>query len=567
MNVVLGITGGIAAYKAPDLVRRLRERGAEVQIVMTASAEEFVTATALQAVSGKPIRSNLWDKEAEAAMSHIELARWADVVLIAPATAEVMARIVSGAAPDLLSTICLATEAPIALAPAMNRVMWSNPATQANRTVLEERGIHILGPGTGSQACGETGAGRMLEPDAIAATVFSLTGGKGDGLLEGRKVVITAGPTREPIDPVRYITNRSSGKMGYAMANAAAAAGAEVVLISGPVNLNAPSGVELVHVQTAEEMYAATHATINDSDVFIAAAAVADYRPGAAAKQKIKKNNESMSIELVRCPDILASVAALDMAPFTVGFAAETEKVIDYALGKLEKKGLDLIVANRVGRDCGFDRDDNAATVLWENGEQSFPTASKVDLAREMIELRRGTLLCCARCRHPTPVDGHLEQRLKDTRLRSIDLKILDPRVGNAIPLPHYATDGSAGLDMRACIDDALTVAPGETVLVPTGLAIHVADATLAAVLLPRSGLGHKHGLVLGNLTGLIDSDYQGQVYISCWNRSAISYEVQPGERIAQMVFVPVEQVEFNVVEEFDSSERGAGGFGHSGTG
>ena len=387
MNVVLGITGGIAAYKAPDLVRRLRERGAEVQIVMTSSAEEFVTSTALQAVSGKPIRSNLWDKEAEAAMSHIELARWADVVLVAPATAEVMARIVSGGAPDLLTTICLATEAPIALAPAMNHVMWSNPATQSNREVLEQRGVHILGPGVGSQACGETGAGRMLEPDAIAATVFSLTGGKGEGLLEGRKVVVTAGPTREAIDPVRYITNRSSGKMGYAIASAAAAQGANVVLVSGPVNLAEPSGVDVVHVESAEEMFAATHAAIIDADIFIGAAAVADYRPAAAVEQKIKKTNEAMTIDLVRCRDILASVATLDNAPFTIGFAAETENVIEYARGKLTKKKLDMIIANRVGRDCGFDRDDNAATALWNGGEKSFPTSSKIDLARNLIEL------------------------------------------------------------------------------------------------------------------------------------------------------------------------------------
>ena len=387
MNVVLGISGGIAAYKAPDLVRRLRERGAEVQIVMTASAEEFVTSTALQAVSGKPIRSNLWDKEAEAAMSHIELARWADVVVIAPATAEVMARIVSGGAPDLLTTVCLATEAPIALAPAMNHVMWSNPATQANREVLEKRGIHILGPGIGSQACGETGAGRMLEPDAIAAAVFSLTGGKGEGLLEGRKVVITAGPTREAIDPVRYITNRSSGKMGYALASAAAAQGASVILISGPVSLVEPPGIDVVHVESAEQMYAATHAVIADADIYIGAAAVADYRPAAVVEQKIKKTTDAMSLELVRCPDILASVAALESPPFTVGFAAETENVIDYARGKLAKKKLDLIIANRVGDNCGFDRDDNTATALWNNGEKNFPTCSKIELARELIEL------------------------------------------------------------------------------------------------------------------------------------------------------------------------------------
>ena len=387
MNVVLGISGGIAAYKTPDLVRRLRERGADVQIVMTTSAEEFVTGTALQAVSGRPIRSNLWDKEAEAAMSHIELARWADVVLIAPATAEVMARIVSGAAPDLLTTICLATEAPIALAPAMNHVMWNNPATQANRQVLEDRGIHILGPGLGSQACGETGAGRMLEPDTIAAEVVALTGSGGAGLLQGRKVVVTAGPTREAIDPVRYITNRSSGKMGYAMAAAAAAQGADVVLVSGPVNLPPPRGVGVVSVESAEEMYAATHDAVGDADIFVAAAAVADYRPATAVQQKIKKNDEAMRLDLVRCPDILASVAALDEAPFTIGFAAETENVVDYARGKLEKKKLDLIVANRVGSDCGFDRDDNAVTVLWNDGDKHFPTAPKADLAGELLEL------------------------------------------------------------------------------------------------------------------------------------------------------------------------------------
>jgi len=338
-------------------------------------------------VSGRPIRSNLWDKEAEAAMSHIELARWADVVLIAPATAEVMARIVSGGAPDLLTTICLATEAPLAVAPAMNHVMWSNPATQANRKVLEERGIHILGPGVGSQACGETGAGRMLDPDTIAAAVFDLAVGKGEGLLTGRKVVITAGPTREPIDPVRYITNRSSGKMGYAMARAAAAQGAEVVLISGPVNLPEPPGIEVHNVLSAQDMYDATHTFVGEADIFIAAAAVADYRPAELKEQKIKKNEESMSIDLVRCPDILASVAALAIGPFTVGFAAETEKVDAYARSKLEKKNLDMIIANRVGHDRGFDTDDNSVNVIWTDGEQRFPEARKSELARDLVEL------------------------------------------------------------------------------------------------------------------------------------------------------------------------------------
>ena len=387
MNILLGITGGIAAYKTPDLVRRLRERGADVQIVMTASAAEFVTETALQAVSGRPIRSNLWDKEAEAAMSHIELARWADAVLIAPATAEIMARIVSGGAPDLLTTVCLATEAPIALAPAMNHVMWNNPATQANRRVLEARGIHILGPDIGSQACGETGAGRMLDPATIAAAVFDLGQGRGDGVLAGKTVVVTAGPTREAIDPVRYITNRSSGKMGYAMARAAHAQGANVILVSGPVNLPGPPGVEVKQVVTAQEMYDATHAIVADADIFIAAAAVADYRPADAPRQKIKKTRESMQLDLVRCPDILASVAALDAAPFTVGFAAETERVDEYARAKLEKKRLDMIIANQVGDDCGFDRDDNVVCAFWPGGERRFAQAEKTELARQLIEL------------------------------------------------------------------------------------------------------------------------------------------------------------------------------------
>ncbi len=389
MNILLGITGGIAAYKTPDLVRRLRGRGADVKIVMTASSEEFVTATALQAVSGHPIRANLWDKEAEASMSHIELARWADVVLIAPATAEIMARLASGAAADLLTTLCLATEAPLAIAPAMNHVMWRNPAVQANRKTLEERGVRILGPDYGSQACGETGAGRMLEPDDIAALVCGpiLAGSADAGALAGRTVMVTAGPTIEPIDPVRYITNRSSGKMGYAIAAAATDQGAKVILVSGPAALAVPAGVEVIHVRTAEDMYAATHGSIEEVDIFIGAAAVSDYRPADSQPQKIKKTNETMSIELVRSRDILASVAGLDDAPFTVGFAAETEKVRDYALGKLEKKKLDMIVANRVGDDCGFDRDDNTVDVYWRDGERKFATAAKTELAHEIMQL------------------------------------------------------------------------------------------------------------------------------------------------------------------------------------
>lgn len=388
MNVLLGISGGIAAYKTPELVRRLRERGAEVQIVMTSSAEEFVTETALQAVSGRPIRSNLWDKEAEAAMSHIELARWADVVLIAPATAEIMARLASGAASDLLTTICLATQAPIAIAPAMNHVMWANPAVQKNRETLAERGVHILGPDSGQQACGETGEGRMLDPDAIAAIVSAMQVGTGaTALLAGKTVLITAGPTREPIDPVRFITNRSSGKMGYAIAAAAQQQGARVILLSGPVAIPVPRGVTVKQVQTAQDMYEATHEQLDEADIFIATAAVADYRPVKVATQKIKKSEAAMRIELVRTPDILTSVAALEHGPFTVGFAAETENLREYALGKLQHKKLDMIVANLVGTDCGFDSDENAVDVFWLGGEQSFATSSKVELARQIVKL------------------------------------------------------------------------------------------------------------------------------------------------------------------------------------
>ena len=387
MNIVLGITGSIAAYKTPELVRQLKSFDADVQIVMTASAEEFVTETALQAVSGHPIRSNLWDKEAEASMSHIDLARWADVVLIAPATAEIMARLASGAAPDLLTTLCLATEAPIAIAPAMNHVMWKKAAVQSNRATLEERGFMIIGPDHGSQACGDTGAGRMTGPEEMAAIVTApgFRGAAGEGLLKGKVVLVTAGPTREAIDPVRYITNRSSGKMGYAMASAAAAQGASVILVSGPVRLDDPHNVDVHRVETAEEMYDATHANIDGVDIFIGVAAVSDYRPAEVSTQKIKKHDEKMQIDMVRSKDILASVAALEHAPFTVGFAAETENLHDYAIGKLNDKRLDMIIANQVGRGSGFDADDNTVCVYTPDGHQAFDTAAKPELARDLI--------------------------------------------------------------------------------------------------------------------------------------------------------------------------------------
>ena len=388
-NIILGVTGGIAAYKAPELVRRLRDPGASVQVVMTGSAGQFVTETALQAVSGRPVRQSLWDSEAEAAMGHIELARWADLVLIAPATAEFMARLAAGAAPDLLTTLCLASKAPIVIAPAMNHVMWANPAVQANRKLLEERGVRLLGPEDGDQACGETGVGRMMQPGDIAAALQPVAAGStiSPALLLGKTLLVTAGPTREAIDPVRYITNRSSGKMGYAIARAARDAGAKVILVSGPVGLNEPEGVERVCIETAEEMFAATHEHIQGVDIFIAAAAVSDYRPESRQQNKIKKTESAMQLGLVRSPDTLAAVAKLADGPFTVGFAAETELVREYALGKLENKKLDMIVANKVGPDCGFDTEDNTVDVFWCGGEQSFPMTAKTELAGHLIQL------------------------------------------------------------------------------------------------------------------------------------------------------------------------------------
>lgn len=384
-KVLLGVTGGIAAYKSPELVRRLRERGAEVQVVMTAGAARFVTPMTFQAVSGRPVRDALWDDAAEAAMGHIELARWADLILVAPASADFIARLTAGMADDLLATLCLASEAPVALAPAMNRVMWSAAATRDNMDRLGSRGVAVFGPGSGDQACGETGEGRMLEPGELADQAVAMLA-PAAGVLTGKTVVVTAGPTREPIDPVRYITNRSSGKMGFAVAAAARAAGAEVVLISGPVHQPTPAGVRRVDVETAEEMLRETTAAVADADVFIAAAAVADYRPKEAAGHKIKKHGESMDLSLTRAPDVLATVAASDPRPFVVGFAAETRDLEANARKKLEGKKLDLIAANLVGQGVGFDCDDNALTVLWADGGQQFPPASKTRLAKQLVE-------------------------------------------------------------------------------------------------------------------------------------------------------------------------------------
>ncbi len=386
-RILLGVTGGIAAYKSPELVRLLRERGADVQVVMTGSARQFVSAATFQAVSAHRVRGDLWDAEAEAAMGHIELARWADLVLIAPATAHCMGSLANGLAGDLLTTLCLVTEAPVILAPAMNHSMWGNTAVQANRQLLEQRGIRVIGPGVGDQACGETGPGRMLEPADIVRAVFEEPAVLASESLRGLRTVITAGPTREPIDPVRYITNRSSGKMGFALAAAAQQAGADVVLVTGPVALQTPAGVDRVDVETAQQMYDAVHGLIGETDLFIACAAVSDYRPQSPSESKIKRSSKDINLELTKSQDTLASVATLDGGPFTVGFAAETNDVIEHARQKLESKGLDMIAANKVGPDCGFDQETNSLNVLWRGGEAQLEQTTKGVLARRLIEL------------------------------------------------------------------------------------------------------------------------------------------------------------------------------------
>jgi phosphopantothenoylcysteine decarboxylase/phosphopantothenate--cysteine ligase len=384
-KILLGVTGGIAAYKSPDLVRRLMDHGAEVQVVMSQGAQQFVTPLTFQAVSGNPVRDDLWDEGGEAAMGHIELARWADEIVIAPATADFLAKLAHGFAADLLSTLCLATTAQITVAPAMNRQMWSNAATQANVRLLKERGVRVLGPASGEQACGEVGVGRMLEPTQIAAEIFTMRGGS--GVLQGLKVVVTAGPTREKIDPVRFISNRSSGKMGYAVAEAAREAGATVILVSGPVQVAAPCGVERIEVESAEQMLSAVQSNIAGADIFIAAAAVSDYRCSDIACEKIKKTSDTLNLALARAPDVLATVSRGESRPFLVGFAAETEHVERNALIKLTSKNLDMIAANKVGDGLAFDKDDNALTVYWQDGKRELSLTSKAALARQLVEL------------------------------------------------------------------------------------------------------------------------------------------------------------------------------------
>lgn len=384
-NVLLGVSGGIAAYKSAELTRQLLELGANVRVIMTRGAREFITPLTLQALSGNPVHTELLDAEAELGMSHIELARWADLLLVAPATADLMARLAAGRADDLLTTVALATPAPLLLAPAMNQQMWRDEATAANVATLRARGCTLVGPASGEQACGDVGPGRMEEPAVIAAAAAGLFE---TGLLAGKRVLITAGPTREALDPVRYISNHSSGKMGYALARAAVDAGAVTTLVSGPVNLAEPDHVRVLRVESASQMLDQCLQLLPQCDIFIGCAAVADYRPAVIEKRKIKKGPEEISLRLVRNPDIITAVAASENRPFTVGFAAETNDLLAHAREKMVRKGLDMIVANDVSdSSIGFNSDNNAATVLWADGEQELALAGKAALARQIIQL------------------------------------------------------------------------------------------------------------------------------------------------------------------------------------
>ncbi|PCH62451.1 MAG: bifunctional phosphopantothenoylcysteine decarboxylase/phosphopantothenate--cysteine ligase CoaBC [Gammaproteobacteria bacterium] len=383
-RVLLGVSGSIAAYKSAELVRLLRKQGAEVRVVMTATATEFIQPLTFQALSGNIVYSAWDDADRGDGMGHIELARWADAIVIAPASADLLARLRQGMANDLLTTLCLASNGTIAVAPAMNRLMWDNAATKENMEVLRQRGIHILGPGTGGQACGETGLGRMLEPEQL---VQGISGLFTSGILSGTKLLLTAGPTREPIDAMRFLSNRSSGKMGYALAQAAIEAGADVTLISGPVALTPPERAKRLDVNSANEMYEAVMSEISANDVFISAAAVADYRPANPSKEKVKRKDDNVDLALTQNRDIVASVAALANKPFTVGFAAETSDIEKHAMSKLKRKGLDLIAANQVGDGQGAEVDDNAMTLYWADGCQHLEKTTKSKLARQMVAI------------------------------------------------------------------------------------------------------------------------------------------------------------------------------------
>ena len=493
-HVVVGLSGGIACYKAADFVRELTRAGATVQVVMTEAAERFITAVTMQALSGRPVFTSQWDARQANNMAHIDLTRDADAIVIAPASAEQLAKLAQGRADDLLSLLCLArpiASCPLLVAPAMNREMWAHPATQRNIAQLQSDGAVLLGPGRGEQACGETGDGRMLEPAELRMALSRFLQPK---TMQGVRVLITAGPTFEPIDPVRGLTNRSSGKMGFALAEAACGAGADVTLIAGPVALATPDGVHRINITTAEEMLQASLIQASSAHVFIAAAAVADWRPAKVSTQKLKKPAQQSNtttvapLELVETPDILRTIAQLPEPPYCVGFAAETHDLLPNAKAK------------RLRKRCATHRCQSRARDVWARRQHTDP--GRCARRDHLADRTQGGAGPAADQRNCNPHESTRTMNL-------IDIKILDRRMTEH--LPAYATPGSAGLDLRACVDEVLCIAPGETTLIPTGLAVHINRPDLAGMILPRSGLGHKHGIVLGNLVGLIDSDYQGR--------------------------------------------------------
>lgn len=570
-RVLLGVSAGIAAYKSALITRQLKQAGCEVRVVMTHGAQAFITPMTLQALSGEPVRTSLLDTDAEAGMGHIELARWADVILIAPATADLIARLVHGFADDLLTTLCLASNAPKLIAPAMNQAMWRHPATQRNVATLNADDWQLIGPDAGDQACGDNGPGRMSEPDDIVAALFARLAPPA-GAATGKHIVITAGPTREALDPVRYLTkhvlsNKSSGKMGYALAAAALEQGARVTLISGPVALSTPFGAEAVAVESAAEMHAAALRLAPDADVFIGCAAVSDYRAAETAAHKLKKtdNDDTLTLTLIKKPRHYFRGRRAGNGPTPAGGGRLCRR--NPGRRTLRRR---QARAQGAGHDCRQRRIHRRAG-LWQRRQRRLAT-----VAHTLGQHQRAP---AAPAQNPASTDGHPARAGTITRPDTdtyqgiimttaaarprLECQLLDERLRDH--MPTYATEGSAGMDLRALLDAPLTLEPGDCELVRTGLAIYIRDPNLAGMILPRSGLGHKHGIVLGNLVGLIDADYQGELMISVWNRGQRAFTVEPFERLAQYVLVPVVQAELEVVEHFTASQRGDGGFGSTG--
>ncbi len=538
-RIVLGITGGIAAYKAAELARLLAKQGIEVQVAMTEAATHFITPATMQALTGQPVLIDQW--QGEKGMAHIHGSRRADAIVIAPATADFIARLAHGFANDLLSTLCLARDCPLLVAPAMNKQMWSHAATQRNLRQLTSDGVTLLGPASGMQACGEEGMGRMLEADTLAQDVIALFQPK---LLAGTRILVTAGPTYEAIDAVRGITNRSSGKMGYAIARAAIELGADVTLVSGPVALAKPQAARAVDVTSATEMFEAVKQHVSQADIFISVAAVADYHVAKPNEQKLKKGIGTLTLELVPNPDILRVCRRPAQTTVLRGLRSRKRETFRARNRKAQEE--EYSPACRQSCSKRHRQRRQRTGIVRRHGR-----ACVAALRQTHLGTGAAASCCCSL------------QKERKQAMKKVDVKILDPRLHEHPPA--YATPGSAGIDMRACIDSSMTIQPGQCELIPSGIALHLNDPHYAAMILPRSGLGHKHGIVLGNLVGLIDSDYQGQIFISIWNRGHHPFALMPMERIAQLVIVPVAQVQFNIVEEFPMSQRGANGFGSTG--